>query len=72
MSKEIYTTGANVVPMQLSNGKWAWVVQSFEDDSYSDGEIFNPISAHQDNLKDLIRDPNQSEEEALADKVENF
>ncbi len=41
MSKTIFTSGADLKPMQLKNGKWAWVVVSFEDDSYCEGEVYN-------------------------------
>lgn len=42
----IYTTGALLKPMKVinSNGKeiWLWYVSEFVDDSFNDGEVFNP------------------------------
>jgi len=41
----IYTTGAYLVPKRVKiNGKWvwAWVVTHFEDDSFRNGDEFNP------------------------------
>lgn len=41
----IFTTGAFIVPVRVRiNGieTWRWIVDSFEDDSFFDGEIFNP------------------------------
>jgi len=41
MDDQIFTTGAYLEPVQIG-GAWMWVVSSFEDDSFMDGEIFNP------------------------------
>ena len=41
----IFTMGAFLVPMEISrNGKsfFVWVVEAFEDDTFKDGEIYNP------------------------------
>lgn len=42
----IYTTGAFLRPFRTTypNGQeiWGWRVTGFEDDSFMDGEIFNP------------------------------
>lgn len=41
----LFTTGAFVVPAKVKiNGivTWRWIVDSFEDDSFFDGKIFNP------------------------------
>lgn len=42
----IFTTGAFLKPMQIidSKGKdqWIWYVSEFTEDSFSDGEIYNP------------------------------
>jgi hypothetical protein len=35
---EVYTNGAYLQAMEV-NGKWRWVVMSFEDDSFIDGNI---------------------------------
>jgi len=36
----IYTNGAYIVPAVLADGKIAWVVSSFEDDTFKDGDEF--------------------------------
>ena len=44
----IFTTGAFLKPIKLTeHGRdiWRWVVVSFEDDSYHDGELINPQTA---------------------------
>jgi hypothetical protein len=48
---DIYTTGAYLRPMEV-DGKWRWVVMSFNDDSYEDGELVTPteIGSNQDAL----------------------
>lgn len=42
----IFTTGAFLMPMKVvdSKGKeqWLWVVSEFTDDSYFDGNVYNP------------------------------
>lgn len=37
----VFTTGAYLTPQKLENGKWAWVVCSFEDSTFFDGEEVN-------------------------------
>ena len=37
----IFTTGAHIVPRQLANGRWAWVVAEFDGDTHNDGPIFD-------------------------------
>lgn len=42
----IFTTGAFLKPVKVSiNGRecWMWVVTEFIDDSFKDGEVYNPI-----------------------------
>jgi hypothetical protein len=44
---QIYTTGAFLRPMQVKdandNDIWIWAVEKFEDDSYNNGEVCNPL-----------------------------
>jgi hypothetical protein len=46
-SPQIYTTGVFLRPMQVKdangNNIWVWTVEKFEDDSYYNGEICNPL-----------------------------
>jgi hypothetical protein len=37
----VFTTGAHLEPRQLANGRWAWVVVEFEDDTFKDGPLFD-------------------------------
>ncbi|VBB45090.1 hypothetical protein TRIP_D300067 [uncultured Paludibacter sp.] len=51
MSSIIYTTGAFLEPIKIpdkeGNDVWRWVVSEFIDDSFKDGEIFNPLETAQ-------------------------
>jgi hypothetical protein len=39
----IYTTGAYLEPVQLSDGSWKWVVRNFENDTFDDnGDLVSP------------------------------
>jgi hypothetical protein len=42
---DIYTNGAYLVPSVLSDGRVAWVVSSFEDDTFKDGDEFETPNA---------------------------
>ena len=46
MNPIIFTTGAHLQPMKVKNddGKeyWVWAVSEFVDDSFKDGEVYNP------------------------------
>jgi len=59
----IFTIGAFLEPLKIQgfNGKdkWVWVVNSFEDESFKDGEVFNPLETA------------ESLEELLVDTTEN-
>ena len=45
-SPNIFTTGAFLKPIKVTDGEgkeiWAWYVSEFTDDSFLDGEIYNP------------------------------
>jgi len=51
----IFTTGAFLIPYQLKDGNWGWLVSGFEDDSFEEynGDIFNP-KEYAVTLEDLI------------------
>ena len=42
----LFTTGAYIQPLKVvdetGNEKWFWVISEFSDDTFLDGEIFNP------------------------------
>ena len=40
-----FTTGAFLVPVLCADGKWRWAVEEFGDDTFRDGEVFNPQEA---------------------------
>ena len=46
MKPMIFTTGAHLQPLKVKDedGKesWVWIVSEFVDDSFKDGEVFNP------------------------------
>ena len=42
---EIFTTGAFLRPVRVNHGDgdvWVWAVIGFEEDSFMDGDIYNP------------------------------
>jgi hypothetical protein len=55
----IFTTGAFLRPMQVKDveGKvfWIWSVAGFEDDSFYDGKIYNPVAVA-NSLDELLVD----------------
>jgi hypothetical protein len=55
----IFTTGAFLRPMKVKDieGKdfWVWIVDRFEDDSFYDGETYNPIKSA-NSLGELLAD----------------
>jgi hypothetical protein len=50
----IYSNGCTLIPYQLKNGKWGWVVSTFEDDCYFDGERVNVNELWCDDRQNLI------------------
>jgi len=42
----LYTTGAYIRPLKvvdkMGNETWFWVISEFSDDTFLDGEVFNP------------------------------
>lgn len=53
---KIFATGVFLQPVKCSiNGieQWRWVAINFEDDSFFDGEIINPVEYAND-INDLI------------------
>ncbi|MDR2058456.1 MAG: hypothetical protein LBP83_09310 [Dysgonamonadaceae bacterium] len=54
----IFTTGAFLQPMKVKsdNGKehWIWTVSEFIDDSFNNGEVFNP-NEYADSLEKLLQ-----------------
>lgn len=53
---KIFTTGAFLQPVKVvdSDGKeiWVWYVTEFIDDSFKDGEIYNPVEIS--NKKEIL------------------
>ncbi len=52
----IFTTGAFLVPIKIKVDHaeiWRWIVDSFEDDSFSEGEMCNPLE-HADEEVQLV------------------
>ena len=57
-STQIYTTGAHLSPLKVtdSTGKifWVWHVTEFDCDSFKNGELFNP-KVHSTDRVDLLK-----------------
>jgi hypothetical protein len=53
----IFTTGAFLEPIKIDNGygkeKWIWQVLEFIDESFMDGDIYNPPESA-DSLENLM------------------
>ena len=54
---QVFATGAFLKPIKVVDGegkeKWIWYVSEFIDDSFKDGEVYNPIESAE-TLKSLI------------------
>ena len=53
----VFSTGCNLIPFKLSNGKWGWVVSFFEDGTYFEGEEVNVNELWSENPTDLVGEP---------------
>lgn len=52
----IYTTGAHLAPLELSDGtrkRYVWVVDEFSDDTYFDGDPCSP-NVYANTIKNLL------------------
>ncbi|MDR0371877.1 MAG: hypothetical protein LBH80_08575 [Prevotellaceae bacterium] len=54
----IFTTGAHLQPIKIQkeDGReyWLWIVLEFVDDSFKDGEVYNPIESAESLEKLLV------------------
>ncbi len=50
----VFTTGAYLQPVKLLSGNWVWVVTEFDNDSFKDGEVFNPVE-YAETLDNLLK-----------------
>jgi hypothetical protein len=54
----IFTTGAFLSPLKVTDGEgkifWVWRVVEFVEDSFQDGELFNPVETAQSRT-DLLK-----------------
>ena len=65
-TSNIYTTGAFLAPVKVIDNSgaaiWVWAVSQFEDDSYLDGEICDPVERAESAEKLLIIDNENNDE----------
>lgn len=59
----IFSTGVELIPHKLDNGRWGWVVVSFQDGSYYDGVEVNVECLWSENPEDLVGEPYDVDEE---------
>lgn len=55
---KIFATGVFLQPVKCiinNTEQWRWIAVGFEDDSYFDGKIINPVE-YAEEIKDLIID----------------
>lgn len=58
---QVFTTGAQLIPAKLANGKYAWVVSCFEDDTYYDGAYVAVSESWTDNIEELAGEEDDDE-----------
>lgn len=58
---QVFTTGAYLIPEKLANGMYAWVVSSFEDSTFYDGEYAAVSENWTNNIEELAGDENDDE-----------
>lgn len=51
--KCLYATGVYIQACLCADGKYRWVVTSFEDDTFEDGDVFNPAYVSARDVNDL-------------------
>ena len=63
MDNTIFTTGAYLRPQKIVDTmgieKWVWVITEFIDDSFKDGEVYNPsevAGSHQELCRNLTHE----------------
>lgn len=60
---QIFADGCFLIPCKLANGKWGWVVSSFEYDCFYDGTQVNVNELWSDTPQELIGEEDKDEEE---------
>ena len=77
-ASSIYTTGAFIAPVKVTdengNDVWMWAVSQFEDDTYSDGKLCNPVVTANTSEELLLPDDEQPDEEqsGTADEERDY
>ena len=51
----IFSNGCNLIPYKLADGNWGWIVSSFEDDTFYDGEYVN-VNPYHENREGLVQE----------------
>jgi hypothetical protein len=56
--KCLFATGVYIMPCLCADGKYRWVVTTFDDDTFEDGDVFNPafVSANDVNVLENTSD----------------
>ena len=58
---QVFTTGAQLIPARLANGKYAWVVSCFEDSTFYDGEYVAVSESWTENIEELAGEESDDE-----------
>lgn len=53
--ERLFTCGCFIVPRKLEDGRWAWVVDAFEDVTFLNGDYVDVSSVWCNDVNDLIR-----------------
>ena len=56
IAKYTYTTGAFITPVFI-DGNWRWVVTNFDNDTYCDGVLIDPVEVS-DDVEGLVLEDN--------------
>lgn len=52
-NRVLFATGVYIVPALCADGKYRWIVATFDDDTFDNGDIFNPAFVSNDDLEKL-------------------
>lgn len=58
---QVFTTGAQLIPAKLANGKFAWVVSCFEDSTFYDGSYVAVSESWTDDITELAGEEEDDE-----------
>lgn len=52
-NRMVFATGVYLIPCLCADGKYRWTVSDFDDDTFDDGDLFNPAFISSESLEIL-------------------